>query len=356
MATKSVGTLKASLLLDTKQWTAGFAHAERTAKTSTKNITRTTGAGVGRQLAQRSSPALGAAGFSRAGQFAALGAAGPAGAALAVVAGGALAARSALRETARIADEVAKRSHLAAELNVSANHMRRFELASALSGKSIKTIVQEFKSGRMSADLERATRASERFGTLNTSQIGTLRELSTTTKEFGAAWQSIKEQFAASIAPAFISGLRTMLDETEKLAKAVSNLGITWGKVGDIATKSVVGLSFAARLGSAIRDNVLGGGSKSLRDLAFESAIGAIRSAIPGASGGTSALLSDGAKDIKPAPLTRGSVEAVRAIQKAGGDPIGGVEKNTQLMLRSLRRIEEHLDPKRGDGRREVKV
>ena len=326
MAIKSIGRLAASLLLDTRQWTAGFAHAERTAKASTTRIkaaTGSTGPGAGRQIGQRLSPALGAAGFGRLGQFASVGAAGPVGIGAAVIAAQVFAAQKIFRDVFRVAEEVAKRSRLADELQVSVEHMRRFELASQLSGRNIKTIVQEFKGGVIGADLERATRATERFGNLNSQQIATLTELSAKSKEFGAAWQSIAEQFAASVAPAFITAMDLIMDRMDAMGKRLDSIGVTWETIARIAGGP--------------------GGSLLLslsKPISPSSSLGA-SAAAPGATGVA-----------KNPALHFGSMEAVRAIQGMGANPLAAVAKNTADMLTELKPMADDIATiaRRDDG------
>lgn len=207
-------------------------------------------------------------------------------------------------------------------------------------------------------------------------------------------WTAFLNKAAVQAAPVFEETANAILNAAEKMSASFKELGADWALVGDVfqavgiiitqVTSQlqasidllVVFVKTAQVLGQVLKDIKTGdiflGESKEFTQ-AFKELQGQIdkfgesarlaagvaaaefnkrvaearegigKTVMPGGDGG----LSGGAigKPVKPGPFERNSVEAVRAVQKAGGDGISAVNRNLEHALRYLKSIDANLDP-----------
>lgn len=245
-----------------------------------------------------------------------------------------------------------------------------------------------------SAGIRRSAAAIERFGlALDDMDAKKIEAANDAIGVLTEVWTAFLNKAAVEVAPTFEKVANVILDAAEKLGKSFKSLGTDISIIGDIFTAVggvavtvlaeiqlvVDGLVVMAKvvgvIGTVVQKlhdgsitnleevrkaldevnnankqfkadalELFSGGpmQKFFKDIA-EAREGAAKSLMGGAGG----LLGGGAigKAIHPAPLEKNSVDAVRAIQKAGGDGISGVNASLRRALQYLKNIDSHLDP-----------
>jgi hypothetical protein len=188
MATKSVGTLSAKLLLDTKGWTGGFAQANKTADKFSKSV----GGGPARFVAK--------------------------------LAGGFLTAAAAIKGV-----RLALRGTMA----------------------TFAAIEKEHGMLNQSVDAERAAAATKRLGLeLSKFDASKVTEANRSARELAAVIGGIAKKLAVELAPTISTMAKDAMSRFEAMGNISKSLGVTWERIGDvfIATGAVIVTSLDATI------------------------------------------------------------------------------------------------------------
>lgn len=361
MATKSIGTLKASLILDDRGFVGGFNKAKTTASTATSSITGTIG------------------------RFAAT-----AGSSMLAIGTAAVASAASISTLKNSFDSIDRTAKLADRLDITYESMQKLSLAADLAGadseklaKSMLFMARTIGSGGKPLDQRffevadsiakiedpavRAKEAMRIFGRDGLENLNLIiqggkgiRDSAAAIDKFGlgisrvdaakveAANDAITvlstvtkgfvDKFAVEFAPAVEGFADRMLRAYERIGEGTSKLGLRIDDLGGkldkllfenpVVSNLVLGVFGSALLGGKLPDKPAAtvDSGRGVPDLFAEAAK---RSATP-----------------KPAALERNSVEAVRAIQSAGGDGTSGIIVELKNILRTIQVIGE-------DARRE---
>lgn len=251
-----------------------------------------------------------------------------------------------------------------------------------------------------SSGIRRSAVAIERFGfALDDIDAKKIQAANDAIGVLTEVWTAFLNKAAVQAAPAFEETAKAILDAAEKMSVSFKELGADWALVGDVFQAVgiiitqvtaqlqanidllLVFVKAAKVLGQVLADiksgSIFGGDSKEFNQ-AFKELQGQIdkfkasagqaagaaaadfnkrvaearegigKSGMPGGSGG----LGGGAvgAPVKPGAFERNSVEAVRAVQNAGGDGISAVNRTLQHALRYLKSIDANLDPNKASN------
>lgn len=216
----------------------------------------------------------------------------------------------------------------------------RSRKAMAIFGKEGNELINMLAGG--SARMRASTEVIDRFGlSMSRMDAAKVERTNDAWTRMGIILGGLTDKFSAGIAPGIESEIEHMIAKIESLGTTLRNLGFGW----DSATAAMKNYRI---LENSLLYGTLGGlfgvGNKP-PDLG----------PIPGKSTGMQTPFDfpesgKKSREVNPGAMERNSIEAVRAVQKAGGDPISALHTEMQKAVRALIRIEEHVDPLRGGG------
>lgn len=367
MATKSIGTLKASLILDNKGFLFGFQQAGKAVQKQTASI----GALGKTALASVASVSALWESFSRVDRTAKL------------------------ADRLGLTNEAMQKLRLAADLsgvdvNILAKAMlhmgrtigsggkpldkRLFEVADAIAkiedpakraeraikvfGKGGEELLTALMSG--GKGIRESAAAIDRFGlAISRADASKIEQANDAITVLTTVLKGFVDKLSVSLAPQITKSIDSILNSIEHLQSAIDRLGGSWKTLDSIFGSSpgigraiekverLAGVANALSLLPAIAKANMSGDAAKTAELSkqFEDSLrgvfGKKSATAAGESGGSRtadlfSAASKAGKPVKPAALEFNTVEAVRAINNAGGDATGGVVTELKNILRTI--------------------